>query len=160
MAPIHVRALNETDTDWTKRLLVDLWYSTKIVSRGKLHNADLLPGFIALTDDERNGLATYQLEAHQCEIVTLNALKKGIGVGTALVEAVRSLAASANCHRLWLVTTNDNLQALRFYQRRGFSIVAVHRNAIEQSRKLKPEIPLTGLDGIPLRDELELEMCL
>jgi hypothetical protein len=64
------------------------------------------------------------------------------------------------CTRLWLITTNDNLHALRFYQKRGFMLVAVHRNAVEQSRKLKPEIPLYGKDGIPIRDEIELEMLL
>jgi hypothetical protein len=52
------------------------------------------------------------------------------------------------------------MNALRFYQKRGFVLVAVHRNALEQSRKLKPEIPLIGDDEIPLRDEIELEMML
>ena len=140
--------------------MVNHWVSVKVVSRGRLHDADQLPGFIALMDGERVGLATYRIHSDECEIVTLNSLREGIGIGTALIEAVRSVAISNKCRRVWLITTNDNLQALRFYQRRGFSIVAVHRNALEQSRKLKPEIPLIGLDGIPLRDELELEMLL
>jgi ribosomal protein S18 acetylase RimI-like enzyme len=55
---------------------------------------------------------------------------------------------------------NDNLHALRFYQKRGFVLVALHRNALEASRKLKPEIPLVGIDGIPIRDEIELELVL
>ncbi|MCG0275770.1 MAG: hypothetical protein L5655_06315 [Thermosediminibacteraceae bacterium] len=49
---------------------------------------------------------------------------------------------------------------MKFYQKRGFLLVAVHRNALEQARKLKPEIPLIGIDGIPLRDEIELELPL
>jgi len=62
------------------------------------------------------------------------------------------------CPRLWLVTTNDNVDALRFYQRRGFCLVCVHRGAVDHSRAhLKPEIPLAGNNRIPLRDELELE---
>jgi RimJ/RimL family protein N-acetyltransferase len=85
---------------------------------------------------------------------------EGIGVGTALIAAVRTIAVRSKCRRVWVITTNDNLQALRFYQRKGFSLVALHRKALDQSRKLKPEIPLIGLDGIPLRDELELEMLL
>jgi ribosomal protein S18 acetylase RimI-like enzyme len=160
MAPIQVRPLDETDTDWIRRLLADNWHSTKVVSRGNLHYADRLPGFIALADGGRVGLATYRIQGEECEIVTLNSLRKGIGIGTALIEAVRSVAVSTKCRRIWLITTNDNLQAFRFYQRKGFSIVAVHRNALELSRKLKPETPLIGLDGIPLRDELELEMLL
>jgi ribosomal protein S18 acetylase RimI-like enzyme len=85
---------------------------------------------------------------------------EGIGVGTALIAAVRTIAVRSKCRRVWVITTNDNLHALRFYQRKGFSLVALHPKALDQSRKLKPEIPLIGLDGIPLRDELELEMLL
>jgi len=160
MSPIQVRAVNEIDTDWIERLLVDRWYSTKVVSRGKVHYADRLPGFIALAGEQRVGLATYCIEGDECEVVTLDSLTEGIGIGTTLIEAVRSRAASNGCRRVWLITTNDNIHALHFYQRRGFSLLAVHRNALEVSRKLKPEIPLTGSDGIPLRDEIELEMLL
>lgn len=69
-------------------------------------------------------------------------------------------AVSENCFRLWLITTNDNLAAIGYYQKRGFSLVAVHRNALEEARKIKPTIPLIGIDGIPLRDEIELEILL
>ncbi len=58
---------------------------------------------------------------------------------------------------MWLVTTNDNLRALYFYQRRGFRIVAVHRDAVMHSREIKPEIPSVADNGIPILDELELE---
>jgi RimJ/RimL family protein N-acetyltransferase len=70
------------------------------------------------------------------------------------------LAEQAACQRIWLITTNDNMPALRFYQKRGFRLVAVHQNALDYSRTLKPEIPLIGLEGIPLRDEIELEIIL
>ena len=83
-----------------------------------------------------------------------------MGIGTALIDAVRSVAVANKIRRLWLITTNDNIEALRFYQRRGFSLVTIHRNALEESRKLKAEIPAIGSNGIPLRDELELEMLL
>jgi ribosomal protein S18 acetylase RimI-like enzyme len=92
--------------------------------------------------------------------VTIDSDKPSIGVGTVLIDAVKEIARQAGCSRLWLITTNDNMNALRFYQKRGFVLVAVHRNALEQSRKLKPEIPLIGDDEIPLRDEIELEMML
>jgi DNA-3-methyladenine glycosylase I len=93
-----------------------------------------------------------------CEIVTLDSMNAGAGVGSALIETVRETARQSGCQRLWLVTTNDNLNALRFYQKRGLRLVALRPNAIEESRRIKPQIPLIGNDGIPLRDEIELEI--
>jgi ribosomal protein S18 acetylase RimI-like enzyme len=93
-------------------------------------------------------------------VVTIDAFPEGAGAGTALLDAAARAARDAGCGRVWLITTNDNLRALRFYQRRGFRLVAVHPDALERSRELKPSIPETGLDGIPLRDELELELRL
>ena len=131
-----------------------------MVTRGRVHHIDRLPGFVAIRGNERLGLATYLIEGSACQITSLDSLVEGMGVGTALIEAVAATAFAARCERLWLITTNDNTHALRFCQKRGFSLVAVHRNALEQSRKLKPEIPLVGIDGIPLRDEIELEKVL
>jgi ribosomal protein S18 acetylase RimI-like enzyme len=119
-----------------------------------------LPGFVAIRSQEIVGLLTYHLEGTQCEVVTIDSLRSGLGVGTALIEAVKQTAQQAGCERLWLITPNDNLNALRFYQKRGFALVAVHRNALERSRQLKPQIPLIGEHGIPLRDEIELELRL
>jgi DNA-3-methyladenine glycosylase I len=119
-----------------------------------------LPGFVAEQSGQRVGLVTYQVSGDASEIVTLDSSRPGIGVGTALIEAVKEAARAAGCRRLWLVTTNDNLEALRFYQQRGFVLVAVHRNAVEAARRLKPEIPRVGAHGIPLRDEIELELLL
>jgi ribosomal protein S18 acetylase RimI-like enzyme len=101
---------------------------------------------------------TYVLDGDDCEVLTLHAAERFGGTGTALIEAVERLAADAGCARLWLITTNDNVDALRFYQRRGFRLVALHRGAVNDSRaRLKPEIPRIGEHGIELRDELELE---
>ena len=159
MKSFQIRPLQEDDRSWVGHLLTE-WFSTKIVTRGRIHNADQLPGFIAVHENKRVGLIIYCLEGDECEIITLNSLIEGMGIGSALVEAIRGIAVSAGCKRLWLITTNDNLSALRFYQKKGFVLVAVYRNALEQSRRLKPEIPLVGMDGIPLRDELELELLL
>lgn len=160
MNQIKIRPVDATDVEWVRQLLAQHWGSAKIISRGEVHLADRLPGFLALMSDRRVGLVTYRIDDDGCEIVTLNSLVEGTGVGTAMLSAVRTVAVSSKCRRVWLITTNDNLEALRFYQRKGFSLVALHRNALDVSRKLKPEIPLTGRDGIPLRDELELEMLL
>lgn len=156
----QVRPLNKGDHAWVARLLEEHWGSTKVVSRGRIHKAHELPGFIAMQEDKPAGLVTYRIDGNECEIITINSLVEGAGIGSALLESVRDVAASAKCNRLWLITTNDNMKALRFYQKRGFLLVTVHPNALEQSRRLKPEIPLVGIDGISLRDEIELEFPL
>jgi ribosomal protein S18 acetylase RimI-like enzyme len=160
MAAFQIRPLNKGDRDWIARLLEEHWHSTKVVTRGRMHYADELPGFIAVQEDKPVGLVTYRIDGGECEIVTMDSWVGGVGIGSALIDAVKDIAVSAKCKRLWLITTNDNTAALRFYQKRGFSLVAVHRNALEQSRRLKPEIPLVGIDDIPLRDEIELELLL
>jgi DNA-3-methyladenine glycosylase I len=155
-----IRPAEKEDRNWVAQFLDDQWGSTRIVTRGQVYLAHLLPGFIAMRGDERIGLITYRLEDEECEIMTINSTLEGQGIGTALIEAVKQAVIREGCKRIWLITTNDNLKALRFYQKRGFYLTAVYPNALEQSRRLKPEIPLFGMDGIPLRDEIELEMRL
>jgi RimJ/RimL family protein N-acetyltransferase len=152
--------VSSDDKAWITSLLKEWWAGPLIVTRGKLHLADELPGFIAVHDGMPAGLITYDVVGDECEIVTMNSLVENRGIGTALISAVSNIALKAGCRRIWLITTNDNTAALRFYQKKCFSLVAVHRNAIERSRQLKPEIPETGNDGIPLRDEIELEIVL
>ena len=89
-----------------------------------------------------------------------DSLRERIGVGAALLEAALEEARRAGCRRAWLVTTNDNLPAVRFYQKRGWRIRAIRPGAIRESRRQKPEIPEMGVDGIPIRDEIELELPL
>jgi len=160
MKSSQIRPLNKDDRTWVASLLAEWWAGPKIVTRGKVHQADKLPGFIAWQKGEPAGLITYRINGNECEIITMNSLVEGKGVGSALIDAVKKVTTQFKCERLWLITTNDNTKALRFYQKMGFVLVAVYRNALEQSRKLKPEIPLTGHDGIPIRDEIELEKIL
>ena len=130
------------------------------VAHGTIYRPAELPGFVAEADGEAVGLLTYHIAGGACEIVTLDSQREGRGIGTALIEAAKDAARQAGCRRLWLVTTNDNTHALCFYQKRGFVLVAVHRDAVTASRAIKPEIPLIGNDGIAIRDEIELEMPL
>jgi ribosomal protein S18 acetylase RimI-like enzyme len=160
MKPFRIRPINKDDRSWVAPFLEGHWGSTKMVTRGKIYDADKLPGFTAMQKNKPVGLVTYQIDGDQCEITSLNSLTERAGIGAALIDAVKEIATKANCKRVWLITTNDNMAALRFYQKRGFMLVAIYRNVLEQSRKLKPEIPLIGLDGIPLRDEVELELPL
>jgi GNAT superfamily N-acetyltransferase len=156
----EIRKLDRDDRDWVAALIEKEWASTKIVARGKIHFADELPGFAAVADNKPVGLITYRIDGKECEIITLNSLHERIGIASVLVEAVKGVALDSGCKRLWTITTNDNTDALLFYQKRGFELVAIRRNALEHSRKLKPGIPLTGKNAIPLRDEIELEMLL
>ena len=161
-AGFGIRPILAEDKDWVECILNEHWGSTRMVSRGVLHDIAAQDGFIATREGsgKRIGLVTYAIQGGECEMTLLQSLAERIGVGAALTLAVRDAAIAAGCKRLWLVTTNDNTHALRFYQRRRFTIAAIHINALEQARKLKPGIPLTGADGIPLRDEIELEMRL
>lgn len=156
----EVSPINKDDHGWVSDALKARWGSTRIVSRGAIHNADKLPGLMATVEGKPVGLVTYELFNNECEVISLDSFVEGIGIGSALIKGVKDISASAGCRRLWLITTNDNTKALRFYQRRGFSIAAVYRNVVERSRELKPEIPLIGINGIPVRDEIELEMLL
>jgi len=157
---IEVRRRGPDDDGWVQDVLKKYWYSTRIISRGKIHEANRLPGFIAHASNMRVGLALYEIAGNECEIVSLNSFTELAGVGSQLIDAVKSVAANAQCRRVWLVITNDNSYALRFYQRKGFVLSALHLKAIQESRRLKPEIPIIGRDGIPIRDEIELEILL
>lgn len=154
--------MDEEDRDKVSRLTAEHWGSEIVMVHGVVYKPAALPGFIAVESgtEEWLGWITYQVQGEDCEIVSLNSLLPARGIGSGLVEAVKDIALKAGCRRLWLITTNDNLEALRFYQKRGFVLVAVHRNTVLESRKMKPEIPLVGKDGIPIRDEIELEMPL
>jgi GNAT superfamily N-acetyltransferase len=106
------------------------------------------------------GLITYHIVNNECEIVSLDSMSENRGIGTMLIEKVTDVAREHGCRRVWLITTNDNTHAIRFYQRRGFNMAALHVNAIEESRKIKPQIPLYGFDGIPIMHEVEFEKIL
>jgi hypothetical protein len=138
---IEVRELTTQDREWVQHFLLTHNKATRVVSRGRMHQADRLPGFVAFYEAVPSGLLTYHLAEDE-------------------LETTREKARQIGCRRLWLITTNDNAPAIRFYQRRGMRLVAVHRNAIRESRKLKPEIPITGLGGIPIEDEIEFEFPL
>jgi ribosomal protein S18 acetylase RimI-like enzyme len=119
-----------------------------------------LPCLLAISDGQIVGMATYAPTGADCELVTLDAFEPRRGIGTALLARAVDEAAARRCRRLWLITTNDNVDALRFYQRRGLRIVAVHRGAVDEARLAKPSIAAVGEYGIPLHDELELEFVI
>ncbi|HEY0736112.1 MAG TPA: GNAT family N-acetyltransferase [Herpetosiphonaceae bacterium] len=157
---ISIRDLAEADQPWMQDFLLTYNHSLRVVSRGTLHDVLELPGLIATYRDIPSALLTYTIVGQEWEVVTLHAAVQGHGLGSWLLAAARQRAQALGCTRLWLITTNDNEPAIRFYRRQGMTLVAVHHNALAESRKLKPEIPLLGLGGKPLRDEIEFEFRL
>jgi N-acetylglutamate synthase-like GNAT family acetyltransferase len=157
---MEIRPLTDDDSAWVEELAVERWGAPIVVGNRRVFHVAELPGFVAVEHNEAVGLATYSIDGDACELVTIDSLREGTGIGSGLVEAVAGVAREAGCSRLWLITTNDNLRMLRFAQRRGFSLVALRPNELEQSRTLKPEISEIGQHGIPIRDELELELSL
>lgn len=158
---MEIRPIEPGDRETLARQFRELWAGPAVVSRGRVFDASLLPGFVAVEGGEIVGSATYHVEGDRCELVTLeSAAARGKGTGTALCAAVRAAATAAGCRDLWLVTTNDNAAAIRFYLRRGFQLRDIHIGAMEKSRELKPGIPLTGDDGVPILHELEFGMAL
>ncbi len=154
---LTIKSIDESHYDWIKAFSADHWGAESVVSRGVSHNLTALPGFVVYQNHEIVGLATYHINDADCELVTINSLKESQGIGSMLIGAVLAEARKNLCQRVWLVTTNDNLNALKFYQKRGFELVAIHRYAVNEARKIKPEIPTVGMHDIPLRDEIEME---
>jgi GNAT superfamily N-acetyltransferase len=160
VAGITIRPIREEERTGLAELVRSNWGSPVVVSRGLRHEVAGLPCLVAIEGERWLGVAAYRIDGDECELVLLHAIERRHGVGTALLEAVIDIARRSNSRRLWLVTTNDNLDALRFYQRRGLHLARVWADATTRAREIKPEIPLIGDFGIAIRDELELEVVL
>jgi GNAT superfamily N-acetyltransferase len=131
--------------------------SAVVARRGELVDALARPAVVATDAGVVAGVLTYDVVGDSCEILTLHAARQWSGLGSAMVITVARLAAAAGCRRLWVLTTNDNVDALRFYQRRGFRLTAIRCGAVDQARRtIKPQVPVIGNYGIPIRDEIEL----
>jgi DNA-3-methyladenine glycosylase I len=157
MVSWSLRPTASEDKAWVQRVLVERWGSEEMVICGQVVYPADLPGFAAVSGQSMIGLATYRILGPACEVVSLDSLAERQGIGSALLTAVEATARLVGCGRIYLVTTNDNLNALRFYQKRGYVLSALRPGAVAAARSIKPQIPEIGADGIPLRDELELD---
>ena len=155
-----LRRLTPVDLSRLRQFWIEHWGSEEMIARGKVYRPEQLEGFVVEEEDKWMGLITFLIEDDECEVTSLDSLRPGKGIGTRLMEVVMEEARAKKCNRIFLITTNDNLNALGFYQKRGFEIVTIYRGAIGESRRRKPSIPLIGMNGIPLRDEIELEIRL
>jgi GNAT superfamily N-acetyltransferase len=157
---MDIRRITPTDLPRLRLFWIDHWGGEEMFTRGRVYRPEQLEGFVIEDGNDWIGLLTFAIENNECEVTSLDSLREGQGIGSRLIDKAIEEANTRKCKRLFLITTNDNLNALGFYQRRGFEIVTIYRGAVNESRKRKPAIPLIGYNNIPLRDEVELEIIL
>jgi ribosomal protein S18 acetylase RimI-like enzyme len=151
--------MQDADREEVARFIERHWNSRAVMSRGKKHYPHLEHGFIERRNGEIVGLLTFRKdEDGGMEILTLNATLEGAGIGSSLMLNAIDSARESGCQRIWLTTTNDRLRAIGFYQRLGFRMVAINLGVVDEARKLKPEIPLIGERGVPIHDEIVMEL--
>lgn len=159
-AGVLVRPRTSADDAWVRATLLRNWSSTTVARSGELVGAEDLPGFVALVGGRRVGLALVKVQGYELEIVAISTSRRRQGVGRALFGACVDEARDRGCHRLWLVTTNNNLTAIAFYERLGMDLCAFRRDQVRVSRRLKPSIPFRDALGVPVDHELEFEVIL
>ena len=142
---MKVRDKEPEDQPWIEKILSERWGGVKVIAHNEIFDAQSLPALVA---GEKEGLATFRIQQSDqikfAELMTLDAVTANQGVGTALIEALISRLRTERVTVLRVTTTNDNLNALRFYQRRGFRITQVRPGAVDKSRLIKPSISLIG----------------
>jgi ribosomal protein S18 acetylase RimI-like enzyme len=149
--------IDNNNKETIRQLFIDNWGSDFMVTKGKKHNFDDLEGFVEMDNDKIVGVLTYKKTEYDIEIISLDSFTENIGIGTNLLNNVVTLAKGNHIQRLWLITTNDNLNALKFYQKRNWTMTAFYKDAVNEARKIKPTISLTGYYDIPIRHEIEME---
>ncbi len=157
---VSIHRLTAADLPRLRQFWKERWDGEFVVAHGTIFHPENVSGFLALDGNDWVGLITYTFLDTDCEIVSIDSLRENEGIGTALIEKVVEEARANQCRRVHLTTTNANLRALGFYQKRGFCLSTLSPGAVNEARKLKPSIPLIGENNIPLRDEIELEMLL
>lgn len=158
---IRVRPIERGDRPWVVRRLEEAFGGVTVARKGVLIDASVLPGFVATDGSGRPvGLLTYDVAHDECEVVAIVSTAGGRGIGRTLMDAAHDHAGSSGCRRLWLITTNDNARAFRFYQMWGMDLCAFHRHGARRSREAKPSLLTRGTDGIPLDHDLEFELLM
>ena len=155
-----LRRLTSEDLPSLHQFWIDHWGGEEMITCGNIYRSEQLEGLVVEEGEEWIGLLTFFIKDQECEVTSLDSLREGQGVGSKLIDRAVEEARARGCKRLFLITTNHNLNALGFYQKRGFEMASIYRGAVNESRKRKPGNPLVGYNNIPLRDEIELEILL
>ncbi len=150
--------IQDSDREEIAEFIERHWFSRVVMSRGRAFHPHLENGFLERCDGRIVGLLTYHVDDDEMEVLTLNATLEGKGIGSSLMLTAIEKAREEGNRRIWLTTTNANLQAIGFYQRLGFRMIAVHVGAVDEARKIKPQIPEVGERGIPIHDEIVMEL--
>lgn len=154
---LSIKEINEENRGKVVSFFEEHWGSSEMVISSGIYQCEKLDGFIFEENNQIIGLVTYVIKTNEIEIISLDSLQEGLGIGSTLIQKVENTAKQKQIQIVSLVTTNDNLNALKFYQKRGYRIISIITDAVNEARKIKPSIPLTGNDGIPLEDELKLK---
>jgi len=133
------------------------WPERSMLIAGRFVEPEDVEGIGAFTSDRLHGIATWLANGRVMHIVAVNSFTELRGIGIALVDAMMAEGRARGMALIRASISNDNVMALRFYQKRGFRLSALHRGIYDAMRQMRPSIPATGLDNIPIRDELELE---
>ena len=157
---MECKRINSRNRNLINAFIKQHWYTTTMIIRGKEIDMTKVEGFYFIEEKNIIGLITYIVYNDILEITSLDSLQENQGIGSKLVEAVIYEAKERKCQKIILITTNDNINAIKFYQKRGFDMAHLFRNALDISRKLKPDIPLIGENSIPLRHEIEFELSI
>ena len=136
------------------------WGSHQMILRGESVAFCKAPGFLAVTEKGIIGAVTYRIQGEVLEILSLDSLLENRGIGAWLTFLALATGRKEGCEKAVVITTNDNLRALGFWQKQGFRLIRLYPDSMIAAREKKPEIPLIGENGIPLCHELELEMLL
>ncbi|WP_219838162.1 GNAT family N-acetyltransferase [Paenibacillus sp. R14(2021)] len=153
-------SVTDDDKEWLRELWLREWGGEIVISKGQTYHVQDTAALIAWCEGVRVGAVAYHVRDEECELISLNATVEGLGIGSKLMTAVAQTVQPLGVNRIWLITTNDNINALRFYQKQGYRITAVYPNTVDEARKLKPTIPHIGNHDIPIHDEIELEIRL
>ena len=152
-----IERISNKTRELVNQFFIDNWFSTDISIRGEIIDGTKLDGFLLQEENTIIGLVTYTFFGDICEIVSVDSKRENVGIGTALLNEIEKIARENKCKKMRLITTNDNLRALQFYQKRGYCLTKLYPNVMDEVRKVKPDVPLIGENDIPLRDEIELE---
>lgn len=157
---VRICEIDQSDRRAVDEFIAERWFTLQMVVHGESIDLAGAEGVYALEGGEIVGLVTYRVRGEEMELLSLDSSLDGRGVGTTLLCEAARVAEAKGCVRLAVATTNDNVAALGFYQKRGFDIVRIRRDAVDAARRIKPEIPLVAENGIPVRHEIDLEMPL
>jgi len=155
---MYIQELTFIDRNKVKEFFTKHWGSPEMVVSTGVYHCDQLDGLAVINEnDEVIALLTYVKRWNEWEIISLDSIVENRGIGSMILKAFEKKAKDGGAAKISLITTNDNIRALQFYQKRGYQISNIIVNAVEKARAIKPQIPYVAQNGIPIRDEIILE---